>query len=87
MVNVKHVAPMIVLPVAELFGLKVIPNAGGGDCGVYVIHRHVTRIDGYKDLSVLDVRLRIAQELSKDALFFSGFIPNCQFDCQCHWQS
>ena len=68
--------------VAGQHGLGVTTNRGAGDCGPIVIHEELTKIDKYKDLTVQNVRDRLADEIAKDPEFFAGFVVGAQFECE-----
>ena len=67
--------------VAERYGLRIIQNEGAGNCGMLVVAHELRKIDKYKDITLSQLRERIATELEKDPEFFADATScRCDFD-------
>jgi hypothetical protein len=67
--------------VAERYGLRIIQNEGAGNCGMLVVAHELRKTLKYKDITLSQLRERIATELQKDPEFFADATGcRCDFD-------
>ena len=64
-------------PRLQRFGLKVLPNAGAGDCGMLVTESMARKVPEYATLSAMDIRQKVADTLAADPAHFAPFAKDC----------